>query len=447
MHGIYKIKENTKLLIIFFLVVISRLPFIWNSPGIDWDTWIVLQTGQEISETGIYKASRLPGYPLSEYLASIFGTNSWLYLNFFTVFFTATGMCFFYGFLKHFHIRNKVFTTLTFAFVQGIFIASTTNMEYLWSICFLFSALYFLCKKQTVPAGFFLGLMIVSRFTSIVFLPAIIFFLFVVLEEKNIVHYLKTFAIAIFTVGIGFSTVFKTYGFNIFPPGEYQFIGLKSLISLYTLYIYGLLGVIALLIFFFYLLKNWKKIQLSQKKKHIIKFCIIMIGFTTLLYLRFPYESYYNLPLIPFLIISMNLLIGKQKARYLIFGLLIISPFLFHLNKNKFNFKGSVFANENIENSVLRYTDKLHSNFSCIKQEKKLLVAGGFYYIFLYKYPNDNPNIKIYKRPTLELLEYYVSEGYKIYYPDSVVADVEYFQHYNLEEIGQSLMPDIKIER
>ena len=94
-----------------------------------------------------------------------------------------------------------------------------------------------------------------------------------------------------------------------------------------------------------------------------------------------------------------------------------------------------------------RYTDKLHSNFSSLKQEKKLLVAGGFYYIFLYKYPNDNPNIKIYKRPTLELLEYYVSEGYKIYYPDSVVADVEYFQHYNLEEIGQSLMPDIKIER
>ena len=113
--------------------------------------------------------------------------------------------------------------------------------------------------------------------------------------------------------------------------------------------------VIALLIFFFYLLKNWKKIQLSQKKKHIIKFCIIMIGFTTLLYLRFPYESYYNLPLIPFLIISMNLLIGKQKARYLIFGLLIISPFLFHLNKNKFNFKGSVFANENI---CLLYTSR-----------------------------------------------------------------------------------------
>ena len=53
-------------------VFLTRLPFVWSGFGTDTDTWKFASAVREIADTGRYTASRLPGYPLMEWLCTPF---------------------------------------------------------------------------------------------------------------------------------------------------------------------------------------------------------------------------------------------------------------------------------------------------------------------------------------------------------------------------------------
>lgn len=433
-------KDKINILIVFIVIIISRLPFIWNSPGADPDNWLVLATGKDIAETGIYRASRLPGYPISEYLAAFFGKNAWLVLNFISVFSTSLSCIVFYKILEHFKVKDKFLASLSLSFVPAIFIASTVNMEYTWSLFFLLFGLLLLIKQNFILAGIAFGLMISTRFTNIIFLLPIIYFLYYVIKIKSIKNYILFFGSTVLIFIIIFIPVFSKYSLNLFPDvGEDQ-VSFKTIFSQYTLHIYGLLGLSGLIISIIYLMKNYETTKQNFiYNKEIIVFSGIMVLTTTLFYIKFPYESYYNIPLLPFLVLILALLVNNEKVKRIVFASFILSPFLLYLNSTKIQIEGPIFTNEQLENDIFEYTKNVHKTFSEIPDNKKLLVTGGFYYCYHYKYPNKNKKIKIYKRPTEELLKYYKSIGYSIYYPDQIKDEISNLQHYDISKYGLSI--------
>ncbi|MBK6447121.1 MAG: hypothetical protein IPF81_18035 [Bacteroidetes bacterium] len=65
-------KSDKVLLSAFVLLVfLSRLPFLSAGYGLDGDSWAVAITALKLHETGNYIVSRLPGYPVQEWLTSL----------------------------------------------------------------------------------------------------------------------------------------------------------------------------------------------------------------------------------------------------------------------------------------------------------------------------------------------------------------------------------------
>jgi len=440
-------KDKINIIFIFFAVIVSRLPFIGNSPGFDLDNWLVLQTGKKIHETGIYRASRLPGYPVSEYLASLFGNSAWFVLNVLSVLFTAFCCVIFYKILEQLDVKDKIMATLALGFVQSVFIASTSNMEYMWSLSFLLFGLWLILKKYIVFAGLALGLMVSTRFTNIVLLLPIVYFLYFIAKIRSVRDYFLLFGVAMSTFAVVFIPVFNKYSIHIFPDVGESSVDIKTIISQYTMYIFGILGLLGLLIGIVYVIIQKDLNKNFKRNKEILIFSGLMIFMVSFLYLKFPFESYYNIPMIPVVILIFIFLIQSKMVKNIIFSLFILSPFAIYVSSNKFQLKGTVFVNEKMENDFLDYTKSLHTQFSKIKDDKKLLVTGGFYNCYLYNYPNNNRNIKIYERPTVDLVKYYISKGYKIYYPVAVREEIMDFHQYDISKYGKGISTALNFDR
>lgn len=442
-------KDKIDITFIFFAIVISRLPFIWNSPGLDLDNWLVLQTGKKIQETGIYRASRLPGYPVSEYLASFFGDSAWLVLNILSVLFTAFCCVFFYKILEQFDVKDKIMAALALGFVQSVFIASTSNMEYMWSLFFLLSGIWLILKRYVFLAGLALGLMVSTRFTNVLLFIPMVYFLYYNVRIRSLRDYFLMFGAALSTFALVFIPVFNKYSLNIFPDVGESTVDIKSIISQYTMYIYGILGLLGLLIGLIYIIFQKDLVKNFQKNKEILIFSGLMILTTSFLYLKFPFESYYNIPLIPFVILVLVFLIQNKMVKNIIFSLFILSPFVIYVSSHKTQLKGAIFVNEKIENDYLEYAHSLYEQFSLHKNNKKLLITGGFYNCYLYKYQNKskNENVKILGNPTLKLVEYYISKGYKVFYPKGIEQEVMFFNQYDISEYGESLLEPFNFDR
>lgn len=442
------VKEKFKIIFIFLVVIGSRLPFIWNSPGVDPDNWLVLSTGQKISETGSYTASRLPGYPVSEYLSAFFGADAWWVLNIITVVCSALSMVFFYKILGYFNLKNKLFTTITLAFTQGIFIASTINMEYIWSIFFLMAGIFTLLNKKYLFSGILIGLMISIRFTNVVLMFPILYLIVGIVKEKNIFKIFSFLLTSMVTFGVCFIPVFRTYGLDVFPSAIWVLPDLKTIVSFYTLYLYGVLGLVGLLISLLFVLKNSRKIgKIAKEYKQLFIFCGLNVAITSAVYFRFPFESYYNLPFIPFLIIILNIVLFSEKVKKVVFLLLIISPFVFNISSSKVQMKGSIFVNEKMETDIRDYTHQLHRKFTEKNDKHKVLVIGGFYYAYNYFYPEKNTYDKVLLRPSEDEIKQYISEGYRIYYASAIKDELKNIKNYDITKYGESILPPLIYDR
>ena len=173
------LRKTKEEILIFLIIFLSRLPFSFNSPGIDPDNWLVLHTGKMISETGVYRASRLPGYPVNEYIAAALKGENFFILNLLSIIFTSLMCIIFYKILRELKIKAAFFAAITLGFVQAIFIASTTNMEYTWSLFFLLLSFLLILQKKFYILGTTLAIMVVLRIPNIIFIPFFIYLYFI----------------------------------------------------------------------------------------------------------------------------------------------------------------------------------------------------------------------------------------------------------------------------
>jgi len=65
------VPDPVPLLVLALPVLVTRFPWMFAGPGLDADSFRVLEVAEIIQKTGRYEVSRFPGYPVYEYLVAM----------------------------------------------------------------------------------------------------------------------------------------------------------------------------------------------------------------------------------------------------------------------------------------------------------------------------------------------------------------------------------------
>ena len=116
-------KSDKVLLSAFVLLVfLSRLPFLSAGYGLDGDSWAVAITALKLHETGNYIVSRLPGYPVQEWLTSLVIGGGPFAVNCLTAVVSTIGFLFFVLTLRALRFRSIYLAGFALAAVPILYI-------------------------------------------------------------------------------------------------------------------------------------------------------------------------------------------------------------------------------------------------------------------------------------------------------------------------------------
>ncbi|MBK5285109.1 MAG: hypothetical protein JJE25_06870 [Bacteroidia bacterium] len=326
---------SKKNLIFAFVILLTRIPFIFSGFGTDEDSWGIALTAININQLHQYEVSRFPGFPVHEIISALFISGGAVVLNLLTAIMSALAVLFFVCFLQEKHFRYPYLAGFVFAFTPVVFIHSTDTIDYMWATAFIMLSFWMMEKNKLIFSALMLGLATGCRITSLVMLMP--FCVLLIENDKStrkiflkITKYIVvTLAASVFfylpvivTYGTAFFTFYDLSGYPTIPKVLYKFLlgvwGMSGCIAL----AYG----VAMLLFSSPLKARRYLFPKTVNEKHVIAW-LVAVDLTIIVFLRLPYEAGYLIPIIPFTI----LVFGKylhDKAFIFFSILLIISPWL-----------------------------------------------------------------------------------------------------------------------
>src|SRR5436190_21600170 len=87
--------DSFKFWLFAFAIFMTRLPFLSQGYGLDGDSWSVAIVSKNMMHTGQFEVSRFPGYPVHEFLCSLFYNGFPSRLNLLTAIISTIGLMFF----------------------------------------------------------------------------------------------------------------------------------------------------------------------------------------------------------------------------------------------------------------------------------------------------------------------------------------------------------------
>lgn len=441
-------KRYSREIMIVLIVILSRLPFIFNSLGSDLDAWREVYTGKILYEDHLYNVSRFPGYPFPEFLYTLVYNKPYWCINLLSVLFTVGCCLYLFRILKFLKMKFSFFTSIVFSFVPIIYINSTVAMEYNWSLFFLLGSVYYLLKKNIWTSALFLGLMISARFNNIIFLPALLSLAYFHTgkEIKKTIHFLLLSSL--FT-GIFFSPVLLKYGLNFFQNSGDSEFNLASLLSLGTLYVYGALGVVAisLALVMQFFLGGYQKTK-EPYRNYFMVFCVVIIVLNLVFFIKYPLEAGYLIPSVPFVLIFLQHILNERLMKFVLVSL-FLSPFLIHLNTTKVQVKGSIFANEDYEDQELKYCNELVTKIKHLSGNKLTVFHLGNYteQVILMGNFDTKSGIRIIKNLSMADEDAILNKGYELYYINTVDGTIENNKTHIIDQQGILLHENFELRK
>ena len=321
--------------ILGLVVLASRLPWIGAGYGADPDAARVVLAARSIAATGRYGVSRFPGYPVYEYLVALTpaGTSPPV-SNGLTALASVAATLFFVLILRHFRVRHAALLGLGFAMTPVVYINSTCTMDYLFSLAFVLAATWLVLTDRTVLAGVALGVAVGCRITAGAMLVPLS--LWIVLrfreEPREVVRRVVLFgAVTLALAALCFAPVIARYG-----PRFLRFYDITSYPSLAVVLrrgvwsVWGRVGGTALLAVLVSapLLVGPIRRALGRRE---VRGGLALSGTAVLLYmaafLRLPQEPGYLIPVVPFLLLGLALVLPHRLTVVLAVAL-VLSPFV-----------------------------------------------------------------------------------------------------------------------
>jgi hypothetical protein len=299
------ISDRNNLLIFGVVIVLTRIPFLFDGFGSEEDAWGLIVTARNIYSTGLYEVSRLPGHPIHElFLALIHKLPPW-FINLLTAFTSTLGVVFFVKILKHYNIENALWAGIALAFTPVFFINSTNVMDYTWASTLIILSTYYTIKKQPTLSGILLGIAVGFRITSgAMLLPLVLLNYSSSNRSFSKNRNLKLVVSTILISFLSFLPPLLTYGISFFTFYEYfPYPPLLKNIYKATIGVWGLpgtLGIVTCLVLLIFSVGN--KMGTSQiKKDKLIWFSIISITLYVIAFFRIPQKSAFIIPILPWL--------------------------------------------------------------------------------------------------------------------------------------------------
>ncbi len=433
-------------LILFGLFIfLTRVPFLFDGFGSEEDAWAMQLVTERIGTTGIYEVSRLPGHPVQELIYASCWKMGPLFYNLLTAIISTIGIIAFVGMLLQLGIKNAYWCAVAFAFTPIVFINSSNAMDYTWAMGFVLLSGYFISKKQILLAAGMLAFAVGCRITSGAMLLPYSILLWNLCDEnsriKNIFYFISATLLGsvivmspvIYQYGLGFFTYYEHFPIPGFLKNTY-----KGSIA-----VWGIAGCLAIAYYIIKIIIKRKFVQpIIYEGKNIsiplITVCLITIALYTIAFINVPLKAAFIIPICPFLILGLALLLDEKSIRNLSFVFIFScfflgvnlaedhrgsSPssmaYLLNIGENKVAIdplQGLVLADQSKRKQQIAFTEKIINRTSTI-QQKTILIAGWWnaeLQVLSKNNQNDSLLIRHYiDEPELTWLK---ESGYKIFY-------------------------------
>lgn len=440
-------RERLLLLGVALFVFFSRLPFLDAGYGNDPDAWQMANVAQHLAHTGEYAASRLPGYPLPEFVYSLFslvGLGKPIIFNSATALLSSVGFLLFSLILKICGSKDYVLGGLALAFTPVVFINSTNSMDYIWALTFILASTFFVLIDKTLIGAVFLGLAIGSRVTSgVMLLPLII--LIMRQHRKDNLRVLVGFSLVTCTIGaLFYAPVFFKYGSGFLTfSGNYP--PLLWIVYSASVVVWGTIGVVALALIIVTKLGPLKNNVIrtfrstgndedSREKLLVAAWMLVIVLYLTA-FLRLPHDGAYMIPIIPFVILLIHYFFPRGSF-ILLCSAIILSSFLLTIERNKITLAGPIFNDHQERLEKTDYVERYLSTANSL-EHRSLIIAGPWLPQITAMMPADqNQSVKYVWLIGEPLLQSYIEQGYQIYYLSGQRELTIDYYGFDPEEIG-----------
>jgi hypothetical protein len=329
-------------------VLLTRVPFVWCGYGTDSDTWKFASALREIADTGRYTASRLPGYPLMEWLCAPFAHLGPWGPNLLSA--VAAAACAWLAarvFARH-GVRDAWLAGAAFVFVPAAYIAGTSSIDYLWAIAFALAAWCEAADGGAGRAGLLLGLAVGTRITSALFVVPLAWLVWNAGGERRLRGVLALGGIGAAVGAAWYVPGFLRYGWNMFTYSEIKggqssalhFLGgmlhpgdsgvaWPLVAGQATVLLWGVVGSLAVGLALLSIAWQTRGGERAARLGPGVGAAVAsLVLLETVVYLRLPHDEGYLLPAVPFAMLALAAWLTPARFRTVCVALLV-SPFLF----------------------------------------------------------------------------------------------------------------------
>jgi hypothetical protein len=418
------------------LVLISRLFFIDAGYGSEEDAWGYAVNALLMAKTHVYGYARTPGHPVLEFIyAELPIKEAWLF-NVFTALLSSMAVGFFYQICKK--LKTDAFAgALMLAFTPVFYIHSSNAMDYNWALSFILAAFYFILKRKKNTSACMIALAVGCRITSgAVLLPFSIYLYF---QKKNNMEVVRYVVLTLILCLLVFSPVILRYGSSFFGYVN-QFGYPPVLKSLYkaSFGVWGTAGFLLTAVLLLWSLTNFFNHNYQRQYKHVLWVCLLTVLLFSLTYAYEPHKSAYLMPVVPFVLLLILILIENKKWIYACTGALISSCFFMGINladenrsakpsdwafvttinnqKVSFDFlKGSVQDDYEKRKARMNYVNEVVSA-SLALPDKNIVVCGYWLNtVLMQHHGREKENLYYLHYVDEKLLQDFQSKGFGIY--------------------------------
>ncbi len=303
-------RERRKLYLVIFVLIywISRIPFLSVGYGLDSDAWRIVRSAQYWDTTGEYRFSRYPGFPFMEFVVRVLlKLDSCVLTNLFVAF-----LGFLICLIVWDLIRRKVgefagFVGATTLALWGVFWISTVEtMDIIPALFFSILAFWMIESGYSwVIAALFAGVGVGLRITSVLIVPVLMLMVYFRVEKEKVLKSIIFGVLSLLPGVVVYGYIFAKYGVG--TPSA-RFLVKKALYYIYTLVgLWSAVAFVGLLVRYYNLLGRVVKEYWNY---------IAVVVIYLLFFFRFPYDTNYLVPLMPFVIVVFAGWLGRYLKPY-----------------------------------------------------------------------------------------------------------------------------------
>src|SRR6202140_5316155 len=210
-------RERLALALAALAVLLTRLPWIGSGYGSDPDSYRVVLAARQLARTGVYEASRLPGYPVYEFLTALSAAAAPWVSNAVTALLSAAAFVLFALIVRELGVRRYLLIALAFAMTPVIYLNSSCTMDYIPALAGQLAATYAVMRRRPMLAGLLLGLGVGCRITAGALALPLCLWMLLTAAPRPALRQCLAFGITLLLVSVlCFLPVWRRYGTDFF---------------------------------------------------------------------------------------------------------------------------------------------------------------------------------------------------------------------------------------